>query len=116
MPVYMIVEIEIKDQERYAEYVKRVPEVVAKYGGRYLARGGHVTPLSGNWDPQRIVLIEFETMERLRECFGSPEYIELAPLRERSTVGKSIVVQGCSPSGEDMEISVREENNGTYAS
>lgn len=95
MPVYMIIEIEIKDEELYAEYVEKVREVVVKHGGRYLVRGGQVTPLSGNWNPERIIIIEFETLDHLKRCFGSEEYRELAPLREKSTLGKSIVVEGC---------------------
>jgi uncharacterized protein (DUF1330 family) len=95
MPVYMIIEIEIRDEKLYAEYVERVREVVVKHGGRYLVRGGQVTPLSGNWNPERIIIIEFETIEHLRRCFGSEEYRELAPLREKSTLGRSIVVEGC---------------------
>ena len=71
MSVYMIIEIQIKDNELYAEYVAKVPEVIAKYDGRYLARSGQVTPLSGNWNPERIIIIEFETIEHLRKCFGS---------------------------------------------
>jgi uncharacterized protein (DUF1330 family) len=97
MPVYMIVETEVKNRELYAQYVDRVPAVVAEYGGRYLARGGKVTALSGDWDPERIILIEFESMERLQACFSSSEYLVLAPLRERSTRSRSIVVDGCTP-------------------
>jgi uncharacterized protein (DUF1330 family) len=99
MSVYMVVEIEVQNSELYSQYVERVPKVVEKYGGQYLARGGAVTPLSGNWSPERIVLIEFETAEQLRRCFSSPEYLELAPLREQSTTGKSIIVEGYPPSG-----------------
>jgi len=95
VPVYMITEIDIKDEKLYAEYVKSVREVVVKHGGRYLVRGGQVTPLSGNWNPERITIIEFETIEHLRRCFGSEEYRELAPLKEKSTLGRSIVVEGC---------------------
>jgi uncharacterized protein (DUF1330 family) len=95
MSVYMIIEITIKNRELYSRYVAQVPEVVDKYGGRYLIRGGKVTPLSGNWNPERVILIEFETVEQLQKCFESPEYLEIAPLREQSTISKSIVVEGC---------------------
>ena len=97
MSVYMIIEIEVKDDKLYAEYVEKVPAVIAKYGGSYLARSSQVTPLSGNWKPERIIVIEFETIEHLRRCFGSEEYREIAGLREQSAVGKAIVVDGCSP-------------------
>ena len=92
--VYMIIEIEIKDNESYSKYFKKVPSIVKKYGGRYLARGGEITSIAGNWNPERIIVIEFESMERLRECFQSAEYSEIAPLRKKSTTSKAIVVSG----------------------
>ena len=95
MSVYMIIEIQIKDGERYAEYVRRVPPVIERHGGRYLVRGGEVVPLSGNWKPERVIVIEFLSLAELRSCFGSAEYLELAPLREQSTVSRAILVEGC---------------------
>ena len=94
MPVYLIADIEVVDAELYAEYVARVPEVIHRYGGQYLVRGGNAATLSGDWVPERIILVEFETVERLQECFGSTEYSELAPLRKQSTISRSIVVEG----------------------
>jgi uncharacterized protein (DUF1330 family)/ubiquinone/menaquinone biosynthesis C-methylase UbiE len=101
MSVYMVIEIAVKDGDRYAQYVDRVRTVVEKHGGRYLARGGRVTPLSGDWQPERIVIVAFESLERLRQCFGSPEYRELAPLREASTESRAIVVEGWSFTDDD---------------
>jgi uncharacterized protein (DUF1330 family)/2-polyprenyl-3-methyl-5-hydroxy-6-metoxy-1,4-benzoquinol methylase len=96
MSVYMVIEIAVKDPDRYAQYLDRVRPVVEAHGGRYLARGGQVTPMSGGWNPERIVIIAFESLERLRQCFGSLEYRELAPLREASTESRAVVVEGCS--------------------
>ena len=94
MSVYMIIEIKVKDAGMYAEYVENVRAIVEKHGGRYLVRGGAVTPLSGDWNPERMIVIEFETVEQVRRCFGSPEYLELAPVRERSAASRAIVVDG----------------------
>jgi uncharacterized protein (DUF1330 family) len=94
----MIIEIEVKDAERYAGYVAQVRRIVEQYGGRYLVRGGRITPLSGNWNPERIVVIEFENAEQIKRCFTSPEYLDLAPLREQSTASRAIVVEGWRPS------------------
>ena len=94
MAVYMILEIEVVDAETDAEYVAQAPATVEQYGGRYLVRGGAITALAGGWDPQRMVIIEFPTMERFQEWLTSPEYSAIAPLRERSTKGKVIVVEG----------------------
>ena len=90
----MILEIEVVDSDTYADYVKQAPATVAQYGGRYLVRGGEITPLTGGWNPQRIVVIEFSSMERFREWLTSPEYRAIAPLREQSTKSKIIVVEG----------------------
>jgi len=95
MAVYLIIEITVKNPELYSKYVERVPEVVEKHGGRYLVRGGRVTPVSQTWHPERIIVVEFPGVEDVRRCFASPEYRELAPLREQATVSKAIVVEGC---------------------
>ena len=97
MSVYMIIEIKIMDYELYTRYVEKVPEIVKKHGGRYLVRCGEVIPMFGNWNPERIVLIEFDNEEQLRTCFNSTEYLKIAPFRENSTITKSVIVNGCLP-------------------
>jgi uncharacterized protein (DUF1330 family) len=95
MPVYLIIEITVIDPEVYAEYVEQVQALVEQYGGRYLARGGDVVPLTDDWQPQRIVLIQFDTIDQVQDCFASPEYQALVPLREQSTTSRAIIVEGC---------------------
>jgi uncharacterized protein (DUF1330 family) len=97
MPVYMIVEITVKAAPRYAEYIAAARPIVERFGGRYVVRGGPVISLFGDWVPERIIVIEFPSAQRLRECFGSPEYQSIAPLRQESTVSRAIVVEGCLP-------------------
>ena len=95
MSVYMIIEVQVKNNETYSKYIEKVPEIISKYGGSYLAQGGKTISMTGNWNPEKIVLIEFETIEQLQKCFQSTEYLEIAPLREQSTVSKAIIVDGC---------------------
>jgi uncharacterized protein (DUF1330 family) len=57
MSVYLIIEIAVKNREMYLQYVQKVPPIIEKHGGRYLARGGAITPLMGDWNPERIILI-----------------------------------------------------------
>ena len=83
----------MRDARTYATYVERIPPVVHQYGGRYLARGDAV-PLSGEWRPDRVILIEFDSPDALRAFVQSPEYDELRPLRESSTVTRAVALPG----------------------
>ncbi len=94
MPVYLIIDVTIIDQEVYAEYVEQVPAVVEKYGGTYLVRGGEVFTLAGGWEPERIVMVEFDAIDQVQEFFASPEYLALASLREQSSTFRAIIVEG----------------------
>lgn len=91
---YLIVDIEVSDAGTYEEYIRQVPDVVRQYGGRYLARTADVAPLAGGWRPDRVIVLEFPTMEHLAAFGASPEYRALAPLREASTRTRSIAVPG----------------------
>lgn len=53
-----------------------------------------MTPLVGEWDPDRIVVIEFPTREDVERCFGSREYQEIRPLRSHSSTGSNVMVEG----------------------
>jgi len=97
MSVYMIVEIEIKDETLYSEYITQVYDVVVKHGGKYLVRGGQITPMSGDWKPDRIIIIEFDSIQQIDKCFNSAEYQTIAPLRKSSTNSRSIIVESHKP-------------------
>ena len=97
MPAIMIVDVkEVWDKEAYAEYVRLVPQTVAKFGGRYLARGGAAENVAGDWIPGRVVLIEFDSKLQFDSWWNSPEYAAAKPLREKSARVDAIVVEGLS--------------------
>lgn len=105
MPAYMIIEIQVLDAEVYGRYVESVREVVESFGGRYLARGGKITPISGQWRPERVILIEFDNLDQVHACFRSAEYARLGPLREQSAISRAIVVEGCAEEKPGMKTS-----------
>ncbi|MBP8305098.1 MAG: DUF1330 domain-containing protein [Phycisphaerae bacterium] len=94
MAAYMIIESKAKNPETYQQYIARVPEIVARYGGRYLARGGRVLPLMGGWTPERVILLEFPSEAHIHQWLSSPEYQAIAPLREAGAEIRAVVVQG----------------------
>jgi len=93
MSVFAVIEIKVNNPEMYAQYVEKVKPIVEKYGGKYILRGGKVTVFFGDWHPEQMIVIEFPSARHLKCCFGCPEYKEIAPLRENSTVSKLIMVE-----------------------
>lgn len=94
MSVYLVIEFAIDDGEGYAEYVRRVPDTLLPHGARYLARGGAVWPLSGDWHPERMVVIEFPSRGHFERWVHSPAYAAIAPLREHAAGTRSILLDG----------------------
>ena len=94
MAAYVIGEIEVTDPVLYEEYRRQVPAVVARYGGRFIVRGGRVEPLEGGWSPKRFVALEFPSMEQALTWYRSEEYAPLIRLRQKASRGKLIVVAG----------------------
>jgi uncharacterized protein (DUF1330 family) len=94
MPAYIIVDIEVQDPVGYEEYKKLAGASVEKYGGRYVVRGGETEVLEGEWQPKRIVVLEFESMQRAKDWLNCEEYREPRKMRHRTARTKMILVQG----------------------
>ena len=94
MTVYMVVDLEVKDEEAYEEYRKLVPPFIEKHGGRYLVRGGEVHAAEGGWDVHRIVILEFPSVEAAQGLLADPEYAPVAALRYAAAETKMFVVEG----------------------
>jgi len=94
MAAYLIVNIDVTDPEKYAEYVKVVPATIAAYGGKYIVRGGAAEKLEGGWEPKRVVILEFESTERARQWWNSDEYRGPKVLRRRASAGDIVLVEG----------------------
>ena len=94
MAAYVIADIEITDPAGYEEYRRRVPATVASYGGRYLARGGPSETLEGDWQPKRLVVIEFPSLAEARRWYDSEEYREPRAIRQRCSRGHAVLVEG----------------------
>ena len=86
MPAYLIVEHIITDRAKFEEYRTKVGPLIARFGGRYLTKGGsHKQLEGGHWKPERVVIIEFPDMQSLDAWYSSPEYQPLITLRKECT-------------------------------
>ena len=70
------------------------PAAIAAYGGRFVVRGGAAETLEGDWKPARLVVLEFDSLERAKEWWSSPEYAPAKALRQKSSRTRMIVVEG----------------------
>lgn len=94
MPAYVVVNVDVKDPVRYKDYIGMSPISVGKYGGRFIARGGAVEVMEGDWSPKRMVILEFPTLERAKEWWASPEYAEAKALRQATAETQLVMTEG----------------------
>jgi uncharacterized protein (DUF1330 family) len=94
MPAFVIVDIDVHDPLRYEDYKKLAEATVGAYGGRYVARGGRTEVLEGGWTPNRLVILEFESVERAKEWWNSAEYGPARALRQATAHSAMVVVEG----------------------
>ena len=94
MVAYVIADIEVTDPEAFEEYRKLVPPLVAKYGGKYLVRGGNFEIVEGDWAPKRLTVLEFESLERAKQFYDSAEYEPVKQIRLKSTPSNLLLVEG----------------------
>jgi uncharacterized protein (DUF1330 family) len=93
MGAFVIVEIAINDHQQYEEYKKLTPAAIAAYEGRFVVRGGKTETLEGDWYPERIVVLEFPSVERAKAWWASPEYATAKEIRQRVAKTKMLVVE-----------------------
>jgi uncharacterized protein (DUF1330 family) len=96
MAAYVIIETDVRDQERYDRYKEQAARAVAVAGGRYIARGGELVVLEGEWRPKRLVVLEFDDLEAAKRWYDSPEYRNARTLREGAASLQMVAVEGQS--------------------
>jgi uncharacterized protein (DUF1330 family) len=94
MPAYVIVETDVTDPEQYEQYKAASPAAIAAGGGRFLVRGGEFSVLEGDWQPSRIVMLEFDDLAAAKRWYESQAYQEAKKLREGAASFRAIAVQG----------------------
>lgn len=96
MSALVIVDIEVTDPVLYEDYKRLASASIAAHGGRYLVRGGRSEVLDGTWTPRRLVVLEFDSMEKAKAWRESPEYAEAKKVREGCARSNMIVVEGAT--------------------
>ncbi|MBK8292037.1 MAG: DUF1330 domain-containing protein [Flammeovirgaceae bacterium] len=94
MPAYIIVEVTVHNPAEYEDYKKLTPGSLKNFQGKFIVRGGKTESLEGEWNPQRIVVLEFPTMALAKSWWASEEYAPAKALRQRTAHTKMIMVEG----------------------
>jgi len=100
MAGYVIAIVDVTNAEGYQAYSEQVPATIAKYGGRYLVRGGKTEVREGEWPATRTVILEFPSLARALEWYDSPEYKPLRPIRHANSHSRIAFFEGVmNPAG-----------------
>jgi uncharacterized protein (DUF1330 family) len=94
MSAYAILDLEVFDKEIFQEYQNTAPEIIKKYGGKIIVRGGESIIQEGEWIPNRIVIVEFPSYEIARDWSNSEEYQKAIELRKKGARTNAIIVNG----------------------
>lgn len=94
MPAYIIVEVDIHNQEAYEGYKLLTPASLVPYDGRFIVRGGKTELLEGEQEPKRIVVLEFPTVEKAKQWWNSEEYAPAKKIRQANSSTRMFVVEG----------------------
>lgn len=95
MSAYIILDLSIHNFDEFSEYIEKIPEFISKHEGKYIVRGEIPVPLEGGWKPERMVVIEFPSKEKVDNFISDPDVQPLFDLRKRTTISKSVIVDGC---------------------
>lgn len=91
---YLLVQVDVTSPAQYQEYAKLSPGIIAKFGGRYLARAGRTVTLEGPPARSRVVVLEFPSFERAEAFYNSPEYVAARKVRAGAGDAQFVVVEG----------------------
>jgi uncharacterized protein (DUF1330 family) len=97
MKAYIIVDVSITDPALYEDYKKLTPGSLQPFEGKFIVRGGTAETMEGDWQPGRIVVIEFPSLEKAKSWWSSPGYAPARAIRQSASKTKMIVVEGILP-------------------
>lgn len=94
MVAYLLIRVDVQDWDRYRDYMRATPDALAKFDGRFIARGGEVVTLEGPEETRRVALVEFPSIEQAKAFYASPEYAAAKELRAGACEAQFVVIDG----------------------
>jgi uncharacterized protein (DUF1330 family) len=93
-PAYVIAEVEVTDPTTLQKYGEKAPQIVASFNGHYVVRGGKTVALEGEAPKGYVVVIGFDSLEKARDWYDSPDYAAIRPFRQSSTKSRIFIAEG----------------------
>jgi uncharacterized protein (DUF1330 family) len=94
MAGYAIISVEVKDEAAYNSVLDQVPAIVEAHGGRYLVQGGTAEVIRGDWKPDRLVVLEFDTVEQAKRWQEADDYADVREKLNQATDTQIVIVEG----------------------
>jgi uncharacterized protein (DUF1330 family) len=94
MPAYVIAHVRIHDRTHYPEYMQKAQDSIVAAGGKYIARGGAVHVFEGDWQPERLVILEFPSMQAARDWWHGEAYQQALPIRQAAAISQIVLTEG----------------------
>ena len=94
LSAFVITDVEITDASLYGQFFAGVTSPVEAHGGKFVARGGAMETILGNWAPKRLAILEFNNLQQIRAWLDSPEFTALNDIRSRSSNVNMVIVEG----------------------
>ncbi len=94
MSAYLIAKVDVTNMEQYKEYTKVTPDIIAKFGGQFIVRGGKSVTLEGPEEKRRVVVVEFPSLDQAVACYNSDEYQAAIEIRAGAATASFVAVEG----------------------
>ncbi len=95
MAAYVVVQAEVTNWKKFAEYLAETPKTIEKFGGKYIARGGETVVFEGDDQGRRVVIIQFPSLQDAKNWYHSEEYQRTKVLRDGAATGLLTAIEGC---------------------
>jgi len=95
-PVYSVAEVDVVDQAAYSTYVPKAQAAIKAAGGKFLAAGGKITPIEGEPPKSRVVIQQWDGLEKYEAYRNSAAFKDLLPMREKVAKWRTFVVEAVS--------------------
>lgn len=94
MPAFVIADVDVTNPGAYEQYRSQVQGTLQPYGGRFRVRGGHAQVLEGDWQPSRLVIIEFPSLDQAQQWYNCAAYQAILPLRLQNADSRVLLMEG----------------------